>query len=75
MSKVDDVLSFLDRIVPNAHCELTYNSDYGFLISVMLSAQTTDKKVNSVTRTSTTTGRFETDRTLEERAYILLGLK
>ena len=49
MSKVDDVLSFLDRIVPNAHCELTYNSDYGFLISVMLSAQTTDKKVNSVT--------------------------
>ena len=33
------------------------------------------KKVNSVTRTSTTTGSFETDRTLEERAYILLGLK
>lgn len=33
------------------------------------------KKVNSITRTSTTTGRFETDRTLEERAYILLGLK
>ncbi|MGM9543546.1 MAG: GTP cyclohydrolase I [Romboutsia timonensis] len=33
------------------------------------------KKVNSVTRTSTTTGSFETDRSLEERAYILLGLK
>ncbi|MGM9858181.1 MAG: endonuclease III [Bacilli bacterium] len=49
MSKVDDVLSFLDKIVPDAHCELTYSSDYGFLISVMLSAQTTDKKVNAVT--------------------------
>ena len=33
------------------------------------------KKVNSVTKTSTTTGRFETDRTLEERAYVLLDLK
>lgn len=33
------------------------------------------KKVNSVTRTSTTTGKFEKDRSLEERAYILLGLK
>lgn len=33
------------------------------------------KKVNSVTRTSTTTGSFQTDRSLEERAYILLGLK
>ena len=34
---------------PNAKCELTYNSDYGFLIAVMLSAQCTDNKVNKVT--------------------------
>lgn len=33
------------------------------------------KKVNAVTKTSTARGRFETDRALEERAYILLGLK
>jgi len=33
------------------------------------------KKVNSVTRTSTTTGKFKSDRNLEERAYLLLGLK
>lgn len=33
------------------------------------------KKVNSITRTSTTTGTFKTDKALEERAYILLGLK
>lgn len=40
---------YFDEILPNASCELTYNSDYGFLISVMLSAQCTDKKVNKVT--------------------------
>ena len=33
------------------------------------------KKVNSTTRTSTTTGKFKSDRNLEERAYLLLGLK
>lgn len=40
---------YFDEILPNASCELAYNSDYGFLISVMLSAQCTDKKVNKVT--------------------------
>lgn len=33
------------------------------------------KKVNSITRTSTATGAFKTDKGLEERAYLLLGLK
>ena len=41
---------YLDEILPNPGCELTYNSDYGFLIAVMLSAQCTDKKVNLVTK-------------------------
>ena len=49
MSKKEDVLSFFNEILPNAGCELIYSTDYGFLISVMLSAQTTDKKVNQVT--------------------------
>ena len=43
------IQKYFDEILPNPGCELTYNSDYGFLISVMLSAQTTDKKVNKVT--------------------------
>ena len=30
-------------------CELNYNKDYEFLIAIVLSAQTTDKRVNKVT--------------------------
>ena len=41
---------YLDEILPNAGCELNYTTDYSFLIAVMLSAQTTDKKVNNVTK-------------------------
>lgn len=52
---------YLDKILPNPGCELTYNSDYGFLIAVMLSAQCTDKKVNLVTKPF-----FEKYQSLEE---------
>lgn len=44
------IKDYLNEIFPNASCELTYSTDYGFLIAVMLSAQTTDKKVNLVTK-------------------------
>ncbi len=40
----------LNRLFPNAECELNYNKDYELLLSVMLSAQTTDKSVNLVTK-------------------------
>ena len=40
---------YLDRLIPNPKCELDYNKDYELLIAVMLSAQTTDKRVNQVT--------------------------
>ena len=40
----------LDYYIPNPKCELVYNKDYELLISVMLSAQTTDKRVNEVTK-------------------------
>lgn len=41
--------SKLDNLIPNPVCELNYSSDYELLIAVMLSAQTTDKRVNEVT--------------------------
>ena len=44
-----DILNYLDELYPNAHCELTYNKDYELLIAIVLSAQTTDKRVNMVT--------------------------
>lgn len=39
----------LDNLFPNPKCELIYNKDYELLLSVMLSAQTTDKSVNEAT--------------------------
>ena len=35
---------------PNPHCELEYFDDFSFLCAVVLSAQTTDKAVNLVTK-------------------------
>lgn len=39
----------LDRLIPNPVCELHYTKDYELLLAVMMSAQTTDKRVNMVT--------------------------
>lgn len=50
MMKNSEIISFLDEIIPNPKCELEYNKDYELLIATMLSAQTTDKRVNMVTR-------------------------
>jgi len=43
------VLEYLDELFPNPMCELNYNKDYELLIAIVLSAQTTDKRVNKVT--------------------------
>ena len=50
MMKSKDVVSYLNKIIPNPKCELEYSKDYELLIATMLSAQTTDKRVNMVTR-------------------------
>jgi len=50
MTKSKDIVAYLDEIIPNPKCELEYNKDYELLIATMLSAQTTDKRVNMVTR-------------------------
>ena len=47
---MNDILDKLDILIPNPQCELNYNKDYELLIATMLSAQTTDKKVNEVTK-------------------------
>ena len=41
--------NYLDELFKNPRCELNYNKDYELLIAVVLSAQTTDKRVNQVT--------------------------
>ena len=45
-----EVVIYLDKLFPNPKCELEYTKDYELLIAVMLSAQTTDKRVNMVTK-------------------------
>ena len=47
--KIKDIEIYLDELFPNPKCELNYNKDYEFLIAIVLSAQTTDKRVNKVT--------------------------
>lgn len=46
---IQDLLIYLDEILPEARCELNYQKDYELMIAVMLSAQTTDASVNKVT--------------------------
>ena len=41
---------YLDKLIPEPKCELNYFNDYSLLIAIMLSAQTTDKRVNVVTK-------------------------
>ena len=43
------IFLYLDKLYPNPKCELNYNKDYELLIATLLSAQTTDKRVNKVT--------------------------
>ena len=42
------IFIYLDKLFSNPKCELNYEKDYELLIAIMLSAQTTDKRVNKV---------------------------
>jgi endonuclease-3 len=47
--KTNRISEYLDQLFPNPQCELNYNTDYELLISIVLSAQSTDKRVNKAT--------------------------
>lgn len=49
--KSEEVVEELNRLYPDARCELEYSCDYELLIATVLSAQCTDKRVNEVTKT------------------------
>ena len=44
-----EILALLAEIYPDAHCELNFRTPFELLVATMLSAQTTDRKVNAVT--------------------------
>ena len=47
--KVEYIASKLEELYPNPEIPLNHENNFTFLIAVMLSAQSTDKKVNEVT--------------------------
>ena len=47
---MNNILDYLNELYPDPKSELNSNNDFEFLIAVVLSAQTTDKKVNKVTK-------------------------
>lgn len=49
MNNINQILKYMNELFNNPTCELNYNRDYELLIAIVLSAQTTDKKVNKVT--------------------------
>lgn len=55
------VEDYLEELFPDPKCELNYKNDYELLLAIMLSAQTTDKRVNECTKVL-----FEKYQTLEE---------
>lgn len=50
MKNLKLIEDYIDNLIPNPKCELNFAKDYELLIAVMLSAQTTDKRVNIVTK-------------------------
>ncbi|GAA0068581.1 endonuclease III [Clostridium sardiniense] len=49
--RTKEILEILKETYPDAHCELNHESAFQLLVATILSAQTTDKKVNEVTET------------------------
>ena len=47
--KNEIISNYLDCLFPNPKCELSYKNDYELLIAIILSAQSTDKRVNMCT--------------------------
>ena len=45
----NEILDEIEKIFPNAKCELNHDSPFQLLVAVVLSAQTTDVSVNKVT--------------------------
>ena len=49
MKNKEVFLSYLQKLFPDAKCELEYFSPFEMLVAVILSAQCTDKRVNMIT--------------------------
>src|SRR4051812_23303298 len=50
LQRAEQIIAVLRQTYPDAHCELNYSNPLELLIATILSAQTTDKRVNGVTQ-------------------------
>lgn len=50
MTKINQVINYLNNLYPDPKCALDFSSAYELLVAVILSAQCTDKRVNIVTK-------------------------
>ena len=48
--KTQEIVEEFNKMFPNAGCELNHSNNFELLVSVILSAQCTDKRVNEVTK-------------------------
>ncbi len=48
MEKTEKIIEGLNQLFPDAYCQLNHRNSFELLIAVVLSAQTTDERVNSV---------------------------
>lgn len=61
MKNKELIENYLDELFENPKCELNYTKDYELLMAIVLSAQSTDKRVNECTKIL-----FKEYKTLEE---------
>ena len=47
---INELIDYLEELYPSAICELNYTKDYELLLAIVMSAQTTDKRVNEVNK-------------------------
>lgn len=64
MNKIKLIINYLDELFPNPKTELIYHNNFELLIAVVLSAQSTDKKVNKVT--TVLFNKYNTSKQLKE---------
>ena len=51
MARTNEIVDLLKKCYPNPKCELVFDNPYQLIVSVILSAQCTDKRVNMTTPT------------------------
>lgn len=67
MEKSNKILEYIKQLFPNAGCELNYTNTFELIVAVSLSAQTTDKRVNIVTKELFS--KYPTPKQLSEAQY------